>query len=52
MPAFLLIGIPIVVAVLLFAILSLPDDEPSEDLFGEKADSSKTTKASKSKKKK
>lgn len=31
MPTFLLIGIPIAVAVILFGILSLPDDEPKEE---------------------
>lgn len=31
MPTFLLIGIPIVVAVLLWAILSLPDEEVNEE---------------------
>lgn len=51
MPTFLLIGIPIIVGILLFAILSLPDDEPmvEDDL---KDAEEKPKKASKTKKKK
>ena len=49
MPAFLLIGIPIAVAVLLFGILSLPDDEPKEEEteVDKKSDKSQTKKKKK-----
>lgn len=36
MPVFLLIGIPIAVAVLLWGILSLPDEEVKDEFLGKK----------------
>ncbi len=50
MPVFLLIGIPIAVAILLYGILTLPDDEPNSEGTEVKLENKPKTSAKKKKK--